>query len=529
MPRTTIRIASAAIAPVIVLLAASGAVSLRDRNDASRAEVTAAVRGVNALMDRDVLVTQSALRVLADAPVFQRMEWPVARVRTAGVMADHKNWRNVILTNAQTGQEIWDMREIAAKPMRPAVAEFLKTGEQISNLSGGERPDCPCFMVHEAIPKLGPPRFVLSAELSPLELQRSLRNVTPASYTGAVVDRDGKFIARTSDFEAKRGTFSTPYVRDAIRKGGAGDYEGVTWEGVRNITAYEVSPLTGFSTHIAMPSNMLNILGAGSAGLNLIALALALMTAVFGAYYAAREHRRSQRESARQVQAQKLAAIGHFANVVAHDFNNLLTIISGSLQRIKKGALDSNQAAYADHAISATERGAALASQLLDIARAKPVEIEPVDIGAVTRDMLPLLARALGDTIDLQVKTAPDLPPVKSNRSQLETALLNMANNARDAMPKGGQVTIEARRAADKNHVLLIVQDNGSGMPADVAAKALDPYFTTKEAGKGTGLGLAQVQSLMAQSDGRIEIESWPGGGTRIALQFPIAADAPKT
>jgi signal transduction histidine kinase len=529
MPRTTIRIASAAIAPVIVLLAASGAVNLRDRNDASRAEVAAAVRGVNALMDRDALVTQSALRVLADAPVFQRMEWPVARVRTAGVMADHKNWRNVILTNAQTGEEIWDMREIATKPMRPAVAEFLKTKEQISNLSEGERPDCPCIMVHEAIPKLGQPRFVLSAELSPLELQRSLRNVTPASYTGAVVDRDGKFIARTSDFESKRGTFSTPYVREAVRKGGAGNYEGVTWEGVKNITAYEVSPLTGFSTHIAMPSNMLNILGAGSAGLNLIALGLALLTAVFGAYYAAREYRRSQREATRQVQAQKLAAIGHFANVVAHDFNNLLTIISGSLQRIKKGALDSNQAAYADHAISATERGAALASQLLDIARAKPVEVEPVDIGAVTRDMLPLLARALGDAIDLQVKTAPDLPRVKSNRSQLETALLNMANNARDAMPKGGQVTIEARRAAGKNHVLLIVQDNGTGMPADVAAKALDPYFTTKEAGKGTGLGLAQVQSLMAQSDGRVEIESWPGEGTRIELQFPIAPDVPKT
>ena len=174
-------------------------------------------------------------------------------------------------------------------------------------------------------------------------------------------------------------------------------------------------------------------------------------------------------------------------------------------------------------------RGAALASQLLDIARAKPVEVEPVDIGAVTRDMLPLLARALGDAIDLQVKTAPDLPRVKSNRSQLETALLNMANNARDAMPKGGQVTIEARRAAGKNHVLLIVQDNGTGMPADVAAKALDPYFTTKEAGKGTGLGLAQVQSLMAQSDGRVEIESWPGEGTRIELQFPIAPDVPKT
>lgn len=526
MPRTTIRIASAAIAPVIVLLAASGAVNLRDRNEASRNQVLSSVRSINAEMDRDVLVTQSALRVLADAPVIQRGDWDQARLRTAGVMADHKNWRNVILTDAQTGQEIWDMRGIEAKPMRPPVADFLKSGQQISNLSDGERPDCPCIMVHEAIPKLGPTRFVMSVEISPLELQRSLVRATPEHYTGAVVDRAGYFIVRSSDFQNKRGALSTPYVRAAVRRGGGGDYDGVTWEGVKNISLYEVSPLTGFSTHIAMPSNVLNILGAGSAGLNLLAIALALITALLGAYYAAREHQRSQREAARQVQSQKLAAIGHFANVVAHDFNNLLTIISGSLHRIKKGELDSNQAAYVEHAVSATERGATLASQLLDIARAKPLEIEPIDIAAVTRDMLPLLARALGDSIDLQVKTAPDLPRVRSNRSQLETALLNMAHNARDAMPTGGVMTIEARRPAGRDHVLLAVQDNGAGMAPDVVAKALDPYFTTKEAGKGTGLGLAQVQSLMAQSDGRIEIESWPGEGTRIELYFPIAQKA---
>ena len=522
MPRTTIRIASAAVAPVVVLLAASGAVNLRDRHDASRAEVLSSVRSVNAEMDRDVLVTLSALRVLADAPVFLRRDWELARPRTADVMADHENWRNVILTDAKTKQEIWDMRDIAAKPIRPAVDDFLKTGRKISNLAGDKRPNCPCIMVHEAIPKLGPPSFVLSAELSPLALQRSLIKATPANDTGAVVDRNGSFIARTKDFDSKRGASSTPYVRAAIQKGGGGTYEGITWEGLKNVSVYEVSPLTGFSTHIAMPRGMLNILGAGSAGLYLIAIVLALATAVIGAYYAAREHKRAQREAAREVQSQKLAAIGHFANVVAHDFNNLLTIISGSLLRIKKGALDPNQSAYMEHAVGATERGAALASQLLDIARAKPLEIEPVDIAAVVRDTLPLLARALGDQVDLEIKTAPDLPQVKSNRSQFETALLNLVNNARDAMPKGGALTIEARRAPGKDHVELIVQDAGTGMPADIAAKALDPYFTTKGAGKGTGLGLAQVQSLMAQSNGRIEIESRLGEGTRITLHFPV-------
>ncbi len=523
MPRTTIRIAAAAVAPVIVLLAASGAVNLRDQNEARRDQVIGHVRAINASLDRNVEVSLSTLRVLADAPVFLRGDWERARLRVAGVMADHPAWRNVILTDAQNKTEVWDMRAVEPKPIRPAVLEFLNSGgnDKIGNLAGSP-PECPCIVVHEAIPKFGPTRYVLSVEVSPMELQRQLIQAAPSPYVGAVVDRNGNFIARTKQFEKLRGKRATPYVLNAIHQAPGGYYDGVTWEGLKNLTVYETSPLTGFSTHIAVPSTTFSILGAGSTGLNLLAIVLALATALGGAYYAALEHRRSQRRAEREVQAQKLAAIGHFANVVAHDFNNLLTIISGSLQRIRKGALDSSQTAYVEHAVSATQRGALLASQLLDIARAKPIEIEPVDIGAVVREMLPLMARALGDAIDLQVKTAPDLPRVKSNRSQLETALLNLLNNARDAMPKGGAVTIEARRAAARDFVLLTVQDNGSGMPPDIAAKALDPYFTTKTAGKGTGLGLAQVQSLMTQSGGHVEIESRQGDGTRIELRFPV-------
>jgi len=523
MPRTTIRIAAAAIAPVVVLLAASGAVNLRDQNEARRDQVIGHVRSINASLDRNVEVSLSTLRVLADAPVFMRGDWERARPRVAGVMADHPAWRNVILTDAQTKTEVWDMHAIQSKPIRPSVQAFLNSGgkDRIGNLAG-DRPECPCIIVHEAIPKFGPIRYVLSVEVSPLELQRQLLQAAPSPYVGAVVDREGNFIARTKRFDQLRGERATPYVLNAIHHAPGGYYDGVTWEGLKNLTVYETSPLTGFSTHIAAPSDTFSVLGASSTGLNLLAIALALATAVAGAYYAALENRRSQRRAEREVQAQKLAAIGHFANVVAHDFNNLLTIISGSLQRIKKGALDSSQTAYVDHAISATERGALLASQLLDIARAKPIEIEPVDVGAVVREMLPLMARALGDSVDLQVKTAPDLPRVKSNRAQLETALLNLLNNARDAMPKGGVVTIEARRPAARDYVLLTVQDNGVGMPPEIAAKALDPYFTTKAAGKGTGLGLAQVQSLMTQAGGQIEIVSRQGEGARIELHFPM-------
>jgi CheY-like chemotaxis protein len=232
-------------------------------------------------------------------------------------------------------------------------------------------------------------------------------------------------------------------------------------------------------------------------------------------------------------QTQKLEAIGQLTGGVAHDFNNLLTVVIGGLNMLLKRLDDPKQREIAEHMLDAARRGDRLTKQLLAFSRGKQMELTAVDLQALIPGMEELLRRSVDAGTNLEFDLHPNARWVKSDANQLELAVLNLVINARDAMPDGGAIKISALPSPRAEYVELAVRDSGIGMPKEVVDRALEPFFTTKPAGKGTGLGLAQVFGAVRQSGGSVEIDSAPGRGATVRLFLPrtdppreIAADA---
>ncbi|WP_294121429.1 PAS domain-containing sensor histidine kinase, partial [Sphingomonas sp.] len=227
-------------------------------------------------------------------------------------------------------------------------------------------------------------------------------------------------------------------------------------------------------------------------------------------------------------QAQKMEALGQLTGGIAHDFNNLLTVVVGGLDLIAKQVSDERLNRYATNALAAAERGARLTAQLLAFSRVQRLEVKPTYVAPLIEEMRPLLKNVLGPGIEKIFDLDPHLTPVLADPTQLEVAVLNLAINARDAMPEGGTLTISTRkrRISDDpelepgTYIELAIADTGCGMEPDVLAKAFEPFFTTKEVGKGTGLGLSMVYGMARQSGGSVKIDSRPGIGTTVRLFF---------
>ncbi|WP_256326305.1 PAS domain S-box protein [Sphingomonas sp. NFR15] len=249
--------------------------------------------------------------------------------------------------------------------------------------------------------------------------------------------------------------------------------------------------------------------------------------------------REAELEQAREAlrQSQKMEAMGSLTGGVAHDFNNLLTPIIGSLDMlVRKGIGSERERRLIDGALQSAERAKTLVQRLLAFARRQPLQPTAVDISRLVESMAALLTSTLGPTIDIRLDLAAGLPPANADANQLEMALLNLAVNARDAMPDGGELTITARRDSVRtahpaglkpgHYVRLCVGDTGSGMDEATLKRAAEPFFSTKGIGKGTGLGLSMVHGLAAQLGGGLAIESTLGSGTVIELWLPISTTA---
>jgi PAS domain S-box-containing protein len=250
------------------------------------------------------------------------------------------------------------------------------------------------------------------------------------------------------------------------------------------------------------------------------------------------EARRKAEEQLRQ--AQKMEAVGQLTGGVAHDFNNLLTIILGGLDVIGRhlSALEASPAAARiaqarDMALQGVHRAVTLTNRLLAFSRQQPLDPKPIDANKLVAGICELLRRTLGETVSLETVLAGGLWRAHADVNQLENALVNLAVNARDAMPNGGKVTIETANCyldetyvsdepmAHGQYVMVSVADNGEGMDRATVERAFDPFFTTKEVGKGTGLGLSQVYGFVRQSAGHVRIYSEVGEGTTVKIYLP--------
>ena len=239
-------------------------------------------------------------------------------------------------------------------------------------------------------------------------------------------------------------------------------------------------------------------------------------------------------------EAQKLEAIGRLAGGIAHDFNNLLTVIGGAAEVLADDTpADDVRRAEVDTIREASERAAALTRQLLAFGRRQVLVPTVVDIGGVLADLAPMLRRTLGEDIELRLAVSADTDPVRVDRAQLERVIVNLAFNARDAMPEGGILTLATSRetvspdvagvhpgSEPGRYTRLSVTDTGLGMPPDVIGRIFEPFFTTRPDRGGTGLGLATVEGIVGQSGGWIDVESAPDSGTTFTIHLPCTGDA---
>ncbi|UJW84727.1 hybrid sensor histidine kinase/response regulator [Devosia sp. SL43] len=249
------------------------------------------------------------------------------------------------------------------------------------------------------------------------------------------------------------------------------------------------------------------------------------------AFFREMTERRRAEEQLRQ--AQKMETIGQLTGGVAHDFNNLLAAIQGNLELLRKRLPDDPQIQrFIDGALQGAQRGASLTSRLLAFARRQDLKPEPTDLGGLLEGMRGLMERSIGPLVAIELDIAPDLPPAKIDANQLELAILNLAVNARDAMPEGGRLALRLVEEDGQKSGLglkgrflkLSVSDTGIGMDETTLASAIEPFFSTKELGKGTGLGLSMVHGLAVQLGGALQLKSKLGEGTTAELWLPVSA-----
>lgn len=282
----------------------------------------------------------------------------------------------------------------------------------------------------------------------------------------------------------------------------------------------------------------------------LFALALALAWFAYRRWHQyqreleTRKRAEKQAEQAEQElrQAQKMEAVGQLTGGIAHDFSNLLTIIQGNVELIREEDMPPEMVReLASEALAASQRGGELTRRLLAFARRQPLQPRPLDLNLLVSGMTGLLRRTLGAPVEIETITGGALWFAVADPLQVENAILNLALNARDAMPGGGSLRLETANvtldvgyaalhpdAETGEFVLLSVSDSGTGMTPEVRERAFEPFFTTKPMGKGTGLGLSMVYGFARQSGGHVRIESEEGGGTRISLYLPRTEEQPK-
>jgi signal transduction histidine kinase/CheY-like chemotaxis protein len=531
--RSLVALGVAAMLPTVVFAAVTVFYLLRaERERVTNATVTES-EFVMALVDTQLQRHLAALDALSSSIYFETKDWAEFYWRVQRLLAANPSWESIVLIDTQQRAEIFDLRRPFGEPAPLArvhesnLRRVLAAGTP--SVGGIESHEHPVVWLYVPARVAGKITHVVAASLKVHMFQDVLTAYAAAGSTAGIVDADGDFIARTVDYAERVGTPATQYVRDAIRNGKGGLYSGTTYEGLKNYTAFYVSPSSGWSTHLAVASGSidtptrLSFAAAGIAALGGVVLGGFLIVLVLRDI----AERRRAEEMLRQ--SQKMEAIGQLTGGIAHDFNNLLTAIIGNLDMIRNRAAGNDRLQrMADNALEAARKGAKLSSQLLAFSRSQRMNVGPVDLAQLLDGMNGLLTQSVGPSVRVDVQIDDDARFVVSDANQLELALLNLAVNARDAMPEGGTLTIKARPVQDPErrlpHVELAVTDTGLGMTDEVRARAIEPFYTTKPMGQGTGLGLSQVYAVARESGGTLTIDSEPGRGTTVSMMLPAGA-----
>jgi two-component system, NtrC family, sensor kinase len=373
------------------------------------------------------------------------------------------------------------------------------------------------------------------------EFYGQLARGSAASFS--LARNDGVILARHPNLPGDIGRFgaNTGFMRSVAQRPEGGVVNTLSVDGFERRIGYRKLGYHNIYVSDGMPINAIYvewlqtisshlIFGAPATALLFILILMTMRRT--DAFYQEAERREVAEQALRQ--SQKMEAVGQLTGGVAHDFNNLLTIIIGNLGIAKRGVVEARAERALANALTGAERAAQLTQRLLAFARRQPLNPRAIDPDKLIVGMADLLTRTLGENVELQTIRGAGTWNIEADASELEASLLNLAVNARDAMPDGGKLTIETSNAyLDEEYcrhhpginpgqyVLIAVTDNGAGMSMETIDKAFEPFYTTKETGKGTGLGLSQVYGFTKQSGGHVKIYSEPGEGTSIKLYLP--------
>jgi signal transduction histidine kinase/CheY-like chemotaxis protein len=486
-------------------------------------------------LDREIYGQIKALEILAGTDALRHDD--LAAFYAEAYRYDQREplWESVVLADAGTGRQLINTlrpfgTSLPSVGNRDDFEDVVRTRAPVVSGVSQREPVSGKNLVAIRVPVFqgDAVRYVLSAYIASERIQEILAasGVQPHWY-GAIIDRQGLFIARTHDAAARIATPASQAVRHATAAGPEGFYQGRLIEGAADYTAYYTSPLTGWSIHLAMPAHEFESPLHRSfwimAGIGIATVALSVLVMLVFLRMAAQQ----RRMEAKAQQSMRLQVLGQLTGGVAHDFNNLLTVMIGNAELARTHASGAT-ARLLDGVLRAAARAENLTRQLLTFARRQPIRPVVIDLRKRLPKLLEMLQPSLRADIALGLDVDPALWPVEVDPGELEIALLNIAANARDAMPEGGRLDIRARnvtlggRSGPGNlagdFVAVEIADTGAGMSAETIERAFEPFFTTKEVGRGTGLGLSQVYGFAQQAGGTALLRSAPGAGTTVAV-----------
>jgi signal transduction histidine kinase len=515
--------------PVLVFAGLS-AISAYQRQQADLRDVAVAdARRLSEAIDRELAADIDAAEAMAALPQLDSLDDLSAfQVVARREQQRHPLWLTVILLDPQGRRMLNSRNAIRLGPaidpssVQPVVATRRPV---IGAVSKGTRE----FGIPIRAPVIrdGEVTAIVTVVVRPQGLSNVLMTARlPAQWIAGAVDAAGRVVARNPHSAGLIGVQAGSAALGARAASGSGTYDGVTFAGMRTVSAFWKSPVSGWSVHIAIPRELFEAPLRRSLGLTVAGLAASLLLAALFLALLFRELGLRRREAAATEQSHRLEALGRLTGGVAHDFNNLLMIIQGNADILQRRKLAEAAERPVAAIREATARAAQLTRELLIFARGGQAETAVIDLAETIADFQGAIQQAVGPAVEVRTDLAPDTGFVEVDRVQLELAVLNLAVNARDAMPEGGVLTLSTRRASDAL-VQLTVADTGQGIPEEIRSRVFDPFFTTKPPGSGTGLGLTQVYGFTKHAGGYVELQSRPGRGVCVVLRLPAATQAP--
>ncbi len=540
MRRTVILLVLAGLLPIIVLSASFGAATLiHDRNSLA-ANVEGRARYAAALVGRELDSDKRATDTIAQSTAFDG-NFAAASFRPflERLVAREHGWRRIRVSDA------------AGKPLLavPAVSDGQNARGVIDKESfrwavSHQRADIGRVVlgrgnvfavpVRAPVVRNGHVGFVVTTVI-PSETLRTLLldQQLPQGWHAEIIDGDGNVVASTYG-DRVVGKAAAGASLDARRSGRTSFYMVARPDGSSDLAMWAAVPSTNWTIHISAPSELFTTLWHGALALVFGALILSLCLFWGISRLITRGLKETRLREAAEVQSQRMEALGRLTGGVAHDFNNLLTPIVGGLDLLRRRVTeDAKSIKYIDAAILSADRAKTLVGRLLAYSRRQPLTPQDIDVSRLIEDLTDLLDRTTGPGIVIEKHVPAHLPLAFADPAQLELAILNLAINARDAMPGGGTIRISVAEQSGAQtlklglplgrYMCITVSDEGTGMDPTTLRNATEPFFTTKPAERGTGLGLSMVQGFAAQSGGALHLASTIDEGTQATICVPLS------